>query len=244
MTEFDQSLCYIQKYFLTLEAVATRADVSVDYITTLIEKKAIPASSYVVNSNTKINSSLNDEIFNSTVESYFPPSILNKLFELKSIKPDAETIATLEKEKFSSKFKWELMFSKNKEYAYSDKIWNAKGELNDEALDKVIDNEWNNYLKGIYGICTFDATVVQIIKKEISIARLKIFINTLQRIQLPVDKLKDIAKELINEYNLVSTYFAPYQRANVSRGKYADFLIERFNLNDVVDTFNYQESRK
>ncbi len=227
-----QSLQYVEENFITLPELAKRAGVTTDYVLTLIRNEIIPAPSYTIKKHIEIKSPLNDTALIEEEVRYFPLSLVEKVKGLRNLELPVDDLKRLEREIFEVGMRDELDGNFYKKYAYME-AQNEEGSFEEDSLDLAIAREWRAYLDGIYGICTKEASVKQIVAKEIAVNRLKSVIQTEMADRLTA---REEALKSIEAFNQVASEFAPYQIKNSSRGKYVNKLIEEFQLEDTTNS--------
>lgn len=214
------NLEYLSNNYLTLEQVSLQSGVTSQEIEDKIQNQLLPEPSYQLNHTIEITSPLGDRHKLEGVTSYFPPSYVNL------VKRSTDEPADKIKQKFIDEMKGHLLKHPSREVAYG-------GVLGDDhKLDEALEQEWEAYCKGIYGICTLNATAPEIIEKEIAVKKLIKFLNSHSD-----NDLKNRRSELtriIEEYDRVSNLFAPYQRESSSRGKYVDRPLEAVGLESQI----------
>ena len=99
-------------------------------------------------------------------------------------------------------------------------------------LNAELENEWEHYCNGIYGICTLNASPREIIEKEIAVKKLIALLNAHRSEELPDQK--ENLSQIVGDYDRVSNLFAPYQRETSSRGKYVDRALEAAGCEDKI----------
>ncbi|KAF2339786.1 DUF6058 family natural product biosynthesis protein [Flavobacterium tistrianum] len=224
----DQNIKYIEGNFIEFEEVIKLANITSDELTALIENKLVPQPSYVINSEIRISSSLNDNHIINTDKKYFHPRVL----EL--IKMNANS----DSEKFKTEFKENLLTNlKNhayKTFAYGN-VFDENHNINTEKIENALEEEWGYFCKGVYGICTLNNNEEAITNKEIAIKRILNFIEKKSTSLTDDEKLE--LQELNIEFNKSTSSFAPYQREFSSRGKYLDKLLKEFSLEDSIKSY-------
>lgn len=222
----DQNLKYIVENYIALEEVSKMANISSEKLNELIQNKLIPEASYVINSDITISSSLNDTHKVTIERRYFHPGVL----EL--IKENADN---KDPEKFKTKFKENLLTNlKNhahKTFAYGN-VFDENKNIDNEKIDSILEEEWNYFCKGVYGICTINNNENAIIDKEVAIKRILNFIENKSALLTEDEKIE--LQELNAEFNKSTSLFAPYQRELSSRGKYLDKLLREFSLESLI----------
>jgi hypothetical protein len=110
------------------------------------------------------------------------------------------------------------------------------GEIDLIKADKALEEEWNYFCKGIYGICTLESDEEAIIEKEIAIKRILDFIEN--KAGSITQEERNQLKELNDVFNEYTSNFAPYQRDLSSRGKYLDKLLKEFSLEELIKKYD------
>jgi Family of unknown function (DUF6058) len=225
----DINLKYIEENYLESEEVISLMNLSPDKLNHLIEAKLIPQPSYSIDSEITISSSLDDSYKLVSSKKYFPKSILQLI---------ADNTLHHNPEKFKKDFRENLLSNlknhKYKTFAYGN-TFDENGQIDPAKADKALDEEWDYFCKGIYGICTLESNEEAIIEKEIAIKRILDFIETKDSAITPeqINQLKDL-NDIFNEY---TSDFAPYQRELSSRGKYLDKLLKEFLLEELIKNY-------
>ncbi len=222
---------YIKENFIESRELCEVLRISQQELEKLIEEQLMPNSSYEISVSYKINSSLGDEKLITEIEKYYSKSIINLIQKNKNLNSPSEF-----KESLKAEFTSTYINSNNNMYGY-DNIIEENGKINIQKLSVVFEQEWQCYLKGIYGICTLNATGAEIAKKEIVVKRLIDF-NKKHGDKKLSDNDREILNELNTEFNEVSNLFAPYQRKNSSRGKYLDSLLELNSLSELIKNYS------
>ncbi len=217
------NLKYLCENFLTLEEVSEKSSVSGDKIKRYIVSGLVPKHSYEVSRTVEITSSLTDK--HSVQESiyYFPTNYVELIKNCES-RNSEET-----KKEFIDTMRQHLQSHKDKALAYENAV------SDESRLEQELENEWNHYQNGIYGICTLTASPKAIVEKEIAVKKLIGFLE-----ENPEDKLKNKKEELVEivaEYDAVSSLFAPYQRELSSRGKYVDRPLKKIGFNNKIKSY-------
>ncbi len=215
----NKDLKYIQENFIESNDLCRMVGVSHRELETLIEKELVPNASYTIDSTIRISSPLGDEEVIVEEKKYFPKCIV-ALIKKNAEVGNANDVKAHLKTEFTEAF----LNNADKHFGYEN-ILNMDGSVDMDRLDAAFEQEWQYYLQGIYGICTLNATGIEIAKKEIAVKKLIDF-NLKHEGKALTDSEKETLKGLNKEFNEVSNLFAPYQRANSSRGKYLDKILE------------------
>ncbi|MRX66457.1 hypothetical protein SAMN06265349_102354 [Flavobacterium resistens] len=226
----DKNLKYIEDNYIEFEEVIKTTNISSEKLNELIESKLVQHPSYVINSEITISSSLNDNHKIIIEKNYFHPSVL-RLIEVNS--------NNLNREKFKKEFKENLLSNlKNHDYktfAYGN-VFDENQNIDNEKIEKALEEEWDYFCKGVYGICTLNNDEVAIIEKEIAIKKILKFIEQKSSLLTKEDEM--YLRELNIELNKSTSNFAPYQRELSSRGKYLDKLLREFSLEDLIKKYD------
>lgn len=216
----DANLKYLNDRFLTLDEVSRESGVSSEEIVEGIDKKLLPQPSYKLARVSEISSPLGDSYRVEETILYFPHSYVDLVRQ--SSKGHQETF----KSDFIAEMKDHLLGHSGKDYAYD-------GAMKDPAkLNAELENEWEHYCNGIYGICTLNASPQEIIEKEIAVKKLIALLNAHRSEELPDQK--ENLSQIVGDYDRVSNLFAPYQRETSSRGKYVDRALEAAGCEDKI----------
>nr|WP_315243420.1 DUF6058 family natural product biosynthesis protein [uncultured Flavobacterium sp.] len=220
---------YIEENYLEFEEVLKLTNFSPDKLNQLIADKIIPGPSYVIDSEVRISSSLNDSHKIISSKKYFAKNIL----EL--IKDSSEKSYENLKEDFKQNLLSILKKHNHRKFAYGN-VFDENDEINLEKTNELLEEEWEYFCKGVYGICTLRNNENAIIEKEIIIKRILDFIAN--KDLLAITEHENYLKELNVELNKSTSLFAPYQRETSSRGKYLDKLLEEYTLTDLIKRYD------
>lgn len=215
---------YIEENYIEGDELCSKMQISSHELNQLINSKRIPKPSYEVTHKMKICSPLNDSVEKEIQTKYFP---LKSLELLKQIKQKQEGITKLE---FKKNLYQVLEAHPYKSYAYQN-IVKANGNIDPVIFDKYAEEKWRYYISGVYGICTQNVSVEEIVRKGIVVRRLKEF-------QENNHKDNELLKALDKEYNEVAMLFAPYQRQESSRGKYLDATLKKNKLEGLIKKYS------
>ena len=215
---------YIQENYIEWDELCKKMQISSDELNQLISSEKIPKPSYEVTHTIKICSPLNDSLEKEIRKKYFP---LKSLELLKQLKQKQEETSKLE---FKKDLYQALEAHSYKSYAYPD-IVKANGDIDSVIFDKYAEEKWHYYISGVYGICTQNVSIEEIVRKGIVVQRLKEF-------QENNNKDNELLRTLDKEYNEVAMLFAPYQRQQSSRGKYLDATLKKNKLEGLIKKYS------
>lgn len=227
-----KNIDYINENFIELNDLVDALDLSKVEIESLIQNKLIPDCSYEVNMDVRISSPLGDTFSIIEVKKYFPKNIY---LLIKRIKEDNLNYDQL-KADFKRKFKERLCQSHHKANAFNN-LFDDNDNLIVQKFDQIFEIEWTYYCQGVYGICTKNATADNIIDKEIIIERIILFLKEMGDRKLS-DKEKAAFLQLNEEFNNITSLFAPYQRTKSTRGKYIDDILSKNNMSEYIKKYN------
>lgn len=230
----DINLKYIEGNYIEKKALCELASISPEELEGLIEKELIPNASYTINSTHEVRSPLGDRITVTELREFFLKNTVNLIEKNKVLAGDP----TLFKAQIRAEFLEALGNNVDKRYAY-DNVLTEKGELDNDKIEGAFETEWDYYCRGIYGICTLNATGADIAKKEIAVKKLIEFNQNHPESTLN-EQEKETLKSLNAQYNEVSNLFAPYQRESSSRGKYLDKILEMNGMNQLIKKPNHE----
>ncbi|MHC0439852.1 DUF6058 family natural product biosynthesis protein [Flavobacterium sp. 3-210] len=226
----NKNLKYIEENYIEFEEIIKTLNISSEKLNNLIESQLVPQPSYVIKSEITISSPLNDSHKIIFEKKYFHPSVLE------FIKMNADNSNP---EKFKLEFK-ENLLSNLKNHAYKvfayGNVFDANENLDDKKIENALEEEWNYFCKGVYGICTLNNNENDIINKEIAIKRILNFIEKKSTSLTNDEKIE--LQELNTEFNKSTSLFAPYQRELSSRGKYLDKLLKEFSLGQLIKKYD------
>jgi hypothetical protein len=216
----NQNIEYIQNGSIAITELSKKSSYSIEYLNQLIDEQIIPNYSYLITNTITIKSPLGDMLETVEEKKYFAKNVLQLIFNYGAQFVTAETI----KARFIEKLEDTLRASLYKEFAYENTLVESP-----EKLKVFLEEEWQAYCNGIYGICTIHNNEIDIIAKEIIVKRLMAF-NKKQEHQALDDAQKKELLSLQESFNKVVSAFAPYQLAASSRGKYLDTILNKNKL--------------
>jgi len=218
------NLKYLNENFLSLDELAEESGIQKETIKSYIKEKLIPNASYELRQTSRISSPLGDNHIVEDTILYFPKSYVDLVKRIRNNDPEEM------KQVFIEKMKRHLLDHQEKEFAYKNAVSIP------DSLDEELEKEWNHYLNGIYGICTLNATPEEIIEKEVAVKKLISFLETCEN-RGEIKSKESELRQIISEYDQVSSLFAPYQRESSSRGKYVDKPLQKLGLEDKIRSY-------
>lgn len=214
-------LTYLQANFLDQKQLCEMACISPEKLEELIEKELIPKPSYTIESRWTITSPLGDKAELSEITKYFPKSTTSLIQQ--NINRDSAAF----KAEMKSRYIQTVL----------DNDMNKRTYQTEAELDEVFETQWKHYINGVYGICTLSSTAEEIAKKDIAVSELIHFMENQQG--FTTTEKQEKLKVLNDNYNEISSIFAPYQRKKSSRGKYVDTQLRENDLVHLIKSYNY-----
>lgn len=211
---------YIENNYIEKTVLCTQLHLTPDELLAMIDNHLIPAPAYEVLHHYTISSPLGDACTEMVKKQYFPKSTIGLI----------QNQHNQNKQKFKDKLLQALKRHPYQSLAHEGIIDN-KGTINKTIFERYTEERWAFYIRGVYGICTHHASAEEIVRKGIVVARLQQYAQA-NGSDLP------LLEALNQEYNEVATDFAPYQRAQSSRGKYLDPLLQKHNRHKLIKNYN------
>ncbi|MGG5210581.1 DUF6058 family natural product biosynthesis protein [Chryseobacterium sp. MIQD13] len=222
---------YIKSNYIEKAELLEITGIKNDQLNYLLEEKLIPNASYVVESELRITSPLEDETTEHQKEEYFGKHVILLIENFKKNRLEPAEY----KRKFRENFRKTLLEHNDRNIAYNN-IFDDSNQLIEAKFDEIFETEWKDYCAGIYGICTLNATEKEIVEKDIAVKKLIGFNKKFFSTDLN-DAQKNELDKLNREFNAVANLFAPYQRESSSRGKYLDQILEKNDLPDKIKKY-------
>ena len=225
----NDSIKYIEDYYLTLEQLVEHSGISKSRILEMIELKCLPNASYKIIRSIQIIS-----LFGSPSESeticYYNKYSVEKILEIesKSKKHPLSEIAQHYSYIFYNEYK-HLLKKYDGETNGFKKLFSNE-EIDEEKARPFIEKEWNYVLDGTYGLCTTTSSVEEIVKKEIRVKQIDTLTSSCTKETLSDDERIQLT-ELITDLDKVQALFTPQERPKTSRYKSIDRVIEKYKLN-------------
>lgn len=204
---------YLSAYFYNKEQLLQRANISESKFEHLTKLGIMPKPSYKITLGLTCQSALGEYDSSESLE-YFAKGYTRWLVMLKELaRPeDARTIFAQDYAKHLSQLKCDG--------------FNCLDDKVDQGLELHIQQEWQHFSEGTYGLCTRSGLVQDIVAKELA----SMIINELLQ-QAPLNQQQ--TQTLNNAVNLLdnaSALFAPHERARSSRQKLVLDVRQQFNL--------------
>ncbi|KNC68044.1 DUF6058 family natural product biosynthesis protein [Pseudoalteromonas ardens] len=206
-------LHYLNERFITKSVLLAQTKATPQVLQALQEKGLMPHCSYRIALNIQCDSFFGEHNEDQALE-YYAKGYTAWFGCISALSDESDAYAL-----FSLRYKNALEQLKDAGHVLH------SPQLNDD-LDAHIEQEWQHFLSGTYGLCTHSGLPEDIAAKELAILEINQLIGqeTLQPTQL---------KQLESAVNLldsVSALFAPHERQRSSRHRLVDEVRRKYNL--------------
>lgn len=174
-----------------------------------------PNASYVTDKACKVTSFFGEVEF-SEIERWYPKGLYKWVDQIKSANEDPVLI----KEGFFNRYK-----RKVRELELSGLYHPIYQNASDFSL--LLEDEWQHFLNGTYGVCTKDCSPEQIAIKDFTIRIIDNITEKQQRKSISNDERKILVVS-VNLLDAVSSSFAPHERARSSRERCVELVREKY----------------
>ncbi len=226
----DNNRQYLQLQYCSLEQLLTSADIESDEFFSYIAANCMPQQSYVWRESSAIHSVIVETAWCNQEILYYPPRHALLLQDLTTWQRymSLSQIATAVEDDFKQRYVATLRQLNAfddvlREYILSDNT------LNQAMIDVLLENEWQDYLQGIYGICVKDPTPENIAMKEIMVRRIRLLTVEGTKENLRNEDLIAL-QQALQQYDQVAALFAPYERATSSRRQWYEKICEKYAI--------------
>ncbi len=210
MTQLSECL---GKNFYTKERLLEIAKVSDAEFSEFQEKRVMPCCSYQLSQTLKVKSFFGEHTEQEAVE-FYAKGYASWLGIIQSTAQEKEVFLV-----FSERYRKQILQLKRQG------IVSRNPKLN-TAINQHIEEEWEHFIKGIYGLCTRSGLPEDIAARELSILR----INELIALkELNDEQLVELTKT-VNLLDQASSMFAPHERSYSSRYKLVDEVRRQYQL--------------
>jgi hypothetical protein len=218
------SLDYILANFLTIEELSLKSEVEVQSLRQMMKAGCLPGPAYTIAFDCHINSVFGDHA-EQLLREYFPVSHIDKA---KAFSTSAISLSALA-EKTKRSF---LLIYKKRMEAYGaaafglQRFFTKDGRVGGLEAERFLEEEWQHYLAGTYGLCTRTATADDIATKEIMTAKIKYLTAKLDNQH--DDQTIVLLADAVEQLDAVSAPFAPHEVGRSSRYTYIDAVREKY----------------
>ncbi|MCH9647284.1 MAG: hypothetical protein K0U98_03530 [Deltaproteobacteria bacterium] len=212
---------YIREHFLTLKQLCEKSTVTGEEILQLIEKKCIPKHSYEITETTEVQSFFGKRTALRSTTQFYAKSNLDRIREVtkEARTQNLEAIACTVKERFLETYRRQISAAEE----------DLPGIMDGVAVEKLLQEEWQAWLDGIYGLCTIGATADDVAAKEVSIRRIRRITDDATKSTLTPLEGKHL-QEAVNLLNEAASLFAPDERADSSRERWINRIVDQYEL--------------
>lgn len=212
------SLHYIQSTFLTFELLTELSGVSPERLHAFMDAGCLPGPAYRVSGPCQISSFFGDHEERIELQ-YFPRAYVAKATMLERSGLSLQDLAKSEKASFFKLYAETLEALGAQTFGLGS-LFGPSGMVDGAEANALLENEWQAYLDGTYGLCTRTASATEIATKEAMIAKIKYLtavIDAGSQGQLVAD-----LKQAVDLLDQVSAPFAPHEVARSSRERYVN----------------------
>lgn len=204
---------YLNAYFYTKQQLLDVAKISKQELLNFQYQGVMPLCSYKLNLNTKCDSFLGEHSQEQEIE-YYAKGYASWLGIIQSL-GTTESIY----EVFVKRYKSSIDYLKEQGHCSN----NPKISTN---IDQHIEQEWEHFLSGTYGLCTQSGLPEDIAAKEFSILEIN---EITEESELGIAQLNQLTKA-INLLDSASALFAPHERLASSRHRLVNEMRRKYRL--------------
>ena len=218
---------YLTKHFLTLSQLSEASGVGAPTILELVRYRCIPSYSYRLSTSTVINSQVFGDatIEEASVELYFSPSVTVWIYRaMKLLEHLSFELASLQiKNDFKNAYLKALLESRASELPVFNFLRLEENDI--RVREKNLDEVWDAWSKGIYGVCIQNPeTAERIARKNVVVALLEQLTNNGEKKVYSHSEAKAVAAA-ISEYDSIAMPFSPHDRGLSSRRRLVDNVL-------------------
>lgn len=214
---------YLQQYYCTLAHLLKTADVEEKEFFAYIEAGCLPQHSYEWKEDLTLHSFLSTQQCSTKIIYYYHPRhllLLHDLVILHRYMPLTEIAQS-----WSVDFKQHYLTKLEELDAFSDVLQSYDGT----QIEAFLENEWQRYLQGIYGVCTRDPTPENIALQEVLLRRVRLITSEGSEETLSQGALSAL-KHDVNILDTLLASFAPYEYLQSPRRKWVDAVRVKHEL--------------
>lgn len=214
---------YVQQHYCTLEYLLKTCDVSKAEFFAYIDAGCLPQHSYQWQQKTAVSSFVATQDWPSQTVLYYHPRHILLLHDLIALHRymSLEEIAKTLCQDFKMHYRAQLEALD----AFSDVLQ----DYDEAKLESLLENEWQSYLQGIYGLCTNEPTPENIAVKEIVMARIRFITAEGTKEALTAEEQVRL-QQLVQTFDTVLSPFAPYELIHSSREKWLNAIVAKYKL--------------
>lgn len=179
------------------------------------KNKIFPEASYVTDNVSNITSFFGTFDFNS-VEKWYPKGLCDWVCQIKDANEDLAELKKIFFNRYRRKI-IELELCGLNNHTYKD----------ESKFSALLEDEWQHFLNGTYGVCTKDCSPEQIAVKDITIRIIDEITDKQQKKSISGDERKILIVS-VNLLDAVSSSFAPHERERSSRKRCVELVREKY----------------
>ncbi|MEJ6473944.1 DUF6058 family natural product biosynthesis protein [Pseudoalteromonas piscicida] len=205
-------LSYLQTHFITKESLLRESQLSHLELAMLIEKRLMPKAAYKLTLKLECDSFFGEHSDESNLE-FYPQGALVWLGAVSQLTDETQAFAL-----FSKRYKDQL-------HRLKAQGLNPQDTKLNQDIDAHLENEWQHFLGGIYGLCTKTGLPEDIANKEAAIVVINEYLARDEH--LSPDELINL-HQVVDLLDKASALFAPHERERSSRKRLIDDVRARF----------------
>lgn len=179
------------------------------------QSKLFPQPSYITKKTYDITSYFGTFEFND-VDKWYPVGLCEWVDLIRTVGEDFDALKDIFINRYKSKVN-ELNLC-----GLSDDIY-----MNTSTFDRHLEDEWQHFLNGTYGVCTKDCSPEQIATKDLTVRVIDRITDKQQASTISIDEEK-LLVIAVNFLDAVSSSFLPPERERSSRKKCIELVREKY----------------
>jgi len=206
----EQLQQHLDSFYITLDALARRADISKTRILEFIDNQCIPPHSYTVHNVMTISDPIMNYSAHQSMTRYYHPSIVSWIAKARTLAENHSLIDV------SRRIREQFILELDKKLAGR----STPGCANSE-------HAWHYFIKGIWGICLQEISVDCIAKKELARLAIANIVNSEPTCELS-DAEKIELKKAVDSYNRAVKEFVPHFAPMSSRTVEVEAVVKKY----------------
>ncbi len=204
---------YLNTTFITRTELLTATKVESEELKEYQNNKLMPSASYTLELNVTVNSFFGEHEEESRVE-YYALGYISWLALVHKLKSPADIY-----QEFASRYEHAINQLNSFGFHSSDPKVNL-------GLNEHIQQEWQHFLQGTYGLCTKTGLPEEIAAKELAICLIN---ELMSKAELSVEELNEL-ESAVNLLDEASSEFAPHERLRSSRHRLVDEVRRKYKF--------------
>lgn len=238
MPDIQSLLNYLDQHFLSREAFASAANISLEQLDTLIAAKAIPGVIYKIWNHGPVWSTIGGQKGTpgkaEPDSTWYAPAAIWPARQAKILMEQegltAEQSAKTLKSRFAANFYDALLASDAHIFEYGALYEN--GALVASKLAAQTDIEWQSWIDGGYAVCLRRWDGFHLVSKNVEIERIRALTSDGTNLALDGKGMATLINS-VDRLEVVMVPFAPYQRPVGTPGIWIDEILAKYGLGHV-----------